>query len=163
MFKYTLPGLLIVSAISVAEGHKLDDVAHDALSHAQILTIMSQVEYCGSIASNENNELIYTTPKRGTDTNCSFPDIKFTWEHKADYHTHGVVNSACTPWHEIPSVYDIVASLESGNPSYVITPSDRIWKIVPEDKMVYLLDGPLFDNQSEIDFEFVENYLSLAN
>ena len=155
--------VLLLIASSTAHADDLDHVAHQALTLAQTLTIMSQVEYCGAIASMEDGELIYTVPNRGNDNSCRIPEIRATWSREADYHTHGVANSMCDPWYEVPSVYDLVMALENNQPSYVITPEERIWKIDPTTKLVHLLDGPLLDGQDVIDFEYVENYLSIKN
>lgn len=146
-----------------SDHHELDHAASQALILAQALTVMSEVEYCGAIASVENGTIVYTLPNRGNDNSCRIPEIRPTWTREADYHTHGVQDSMCDPWYEVPSVYDLVMALENNQPSYVGTPENRIWKIDPQAKLVYLLAGPLLDGQNIIDFEFIENYLSIKN
>lgn len=71
---------------------KLDQVAEAALDNAQSLSLKHNREYCGYIAFDGADRLRFTAPLKGSVETCTPPDVPYSWELIASYHTHGALD-----------------------------------------------------------------------
>ena len=121
---------------------RLDQVAEAALSNAQNLSLLNNREYCGYIAFDGKDRLRFTAPLKGDVESCTPPEVPYSWELIASYHTHGALNPQVPDVsYELPSGDDLRGDMDEGIDGYLATPGGRFWFIDTYDEMVIMLGG----------------------
>jgi len=121
---------------------KLDQVAEAALDNAQSLSLKHNREYCGYIAFDGADRLRFTAPLKGSVETCTPPDVPYSWELIASYHTHGALDpNEPDVSYELPSGDDLRGDMDEGVDGYLATPGGRFWFIDTLDEVVIMLGG----------------------
>ena len=119
---------------------KLDQVAEAALDNAQSLSLKHNREYCGYIAFDGADRLRFTAPLKGSVETCTPPEVPYSWELIASYHTHGALDpNEPDVSYELPSGDDLRGDMEEGVDGYLATPGGRFWFIDTQDEVVIML------------------------
>lgn len=121
---------------------KLDQVAEAALDNAQSLSLRHNREYCGYIAFDGKDRLRFTAPLQGDVATCTPPEVPYSWELIASYHTHGALDpNELDVSYELPSGDDLRGDMDEGVDGYLATPGGRFWFIDTQDQVVIMLGG----------------------
>ena len=121
---------------------RLDQVAEAALNNAQNLSLLNNREYCGYIAFDGKDRLRFTAPLKGDVESCTPPEVPYSWELIASYHTHGALNPQVPDVsYELPSGDDLRGDMDEGIDGYLATPGGRFWFIDTYDEVVIMLGG----------------------
>ncbi|MDA9175723.1 DUF4329 domain-containing protein [Alphaproteobacteria bacterium] len=119
---------------------RLDEVAESALSNAQALSLKNNREYCGYIAFDGEDRLRFTAPLKGDQASCMPPEVPYSWELIASYHTHGALTVEDEGLsYEFPSSDDLISDSEEGVDGYLSTPGGRFWFIDTQDEVIIML------------------------
>lgn len=154
--------LAVLPSFAMAQDNAEVALVKATLSDLQVVSIAQNVEYCGYIGFDANDDLIATAPTRGDEGSCLADDPDALEIIIASYHTHG----AHSPdyFNEVPSGDDMEGDADEGIDGYVATPGGRLWYIDSVDMVASQLCGlgclradPAFDLSD--DPEVAESYL----
>ena len=103
------------------------ELAIETLDALQPISIENNLEYCGDIGLDLEDNLVATPAVAGDAVSCLAADPPEDLYVTASYHTH----AAFDPEHEseVPSVDDMLGDIEEQIDGYVGTPGGRVWFI----------------------------------
>jgi hypothetical protein len=119
---------------------ELDEFATAHLDSIQQMSFDQDVEFCGYIGLDENQQLVATPPARGLQAECDIPESPPGLDVWASYHTHG--GYAFDADSEVPSLDDLLGDIAEGVDGYIATPGGRVWLNVASERSAMMLCGP---------------------